>query len=171
MFLLYTIPLPSRVPFQPLTCPTVHGARALVYTRYSSRAICICICWVFVCVSHLFICKSAISGCSACKSWLAPAERAPIVCENFNNKQPKTPTSTLGLNLRQLVNILCKWRRLLNLFICLEIEIWSQGKGAERARGGRRGSLAEGVAAAGLFRGQRWQRTHDKSCWPPLLLL
>lgn len=30
---------------------------------------------------------------------------------------------------------------------------------------GKGGSLAEGVAAAvGLFRGQRWQRTHDKSC-------
>lgn len=43
-------------------------------------------------------------------------------------------------------------------------------KSGERWRWSWRGiereeSLAEGVAAAvGLFRGQRWQRTHDKSC-------
>lgn len=90
----------------------------------------------------------------------------------FNNKQPKTPTSTLGLNLRQLVNSFVQVTP--SFKFAYMLRDWDT-KSGERCRWswrGREGSLAEGVAAAvGLFRGQRWQRTHDKSCWPPSLLL
>lgn len=104
----FYIPSPSRVPFQPLTCPTVHRARALVYTRYSSGAICICV--SVECFYVCFILSVTRPSPAAALANLGRRQlNAPrLFAKIFNNKQPKTPTSTLGLNLRQLVNILCK---------------------------------------------------------------
>lgn len=99
---------PSRVPFQPLTCPTVHGARApSTLDIPAGLSVSVSVEYLYVCLISLSVSRpSPAAALANLGRRQLSAQR--LFAKIFNNKQPKTPTSTLGLNLRQLVNILCK---------------------------------------------------------------